>query len=916
TCDNGKVYCLNGTTGAMIWSYTIINTTENFWASPVVGDINNNGQLDVVVVSPAAFNNSGGEVIAFNGNNGTVIWKYTNAAFGWDIIPQSPVIADLNQDCQPDVLAPQKGNLYNINGSTGLLQWSKNGAGNASPAIADMDGDCDLEIILGGPRIYDSNGNQIYNGGGGGSGWNAPAPRVGDFNPTSPGLEIVLGTAYDQTGNVDIISMWSSTCVKLWGYRKAGHTNEGMCVADIDNDGCVEVVFNPDCCNGTSSVIALDDVSGAANCGFSTFPSSAGLTTNTNPCVNDCVTFTNLTSPCATGWEWDFPGGTPSTYTGSTPPNICYNTLGTYTARIIATFGTCSPIKKDTAYLNIVVKNCSNPTVSTTSSSVCPGACNDITATGSGGTSPYTYSWNPGSGTGSSFNVCPSSTTTYTVIATDNAGGTASNTAVVTVNPAPTVSVGNVSICTGGSTPLTATGATTYTWSPGTGLSSTTGTTVTANPTSTTTYTVVGTTNGCTGSTTVVVSVGALIPNAGSNVTICPGSTTTLNASGGTDYNWTPATGLSNATIFNPVANPASTTTYTVTVTSGTCTGTASVIVTVENSPTVTVPPASICSGNSTTLTASGANTYIWTPNTSLSSGTGATVTANPTSTTTYTVTGTSSAGCTGSTTVVVTITSGTTLIGTGGITCAGVPVLITASGADTYTWTPTTSLSSSTGSTVSAGPSNTTTYTVTGTSTATGCTGSTTVVVTILPSPVANFTMSPASPVAPNKVVTFTDVSTNPGDPEWNFGDPLSMDNTSTLTSPTHTYSTEGDYCITLASTNATSGCSDTTTKCIIVIGEAVIIFPNVFTPNGDKINDIFYFHTKGVSALKCTIYDRWGLKMYEWNTVTGGWDGSAKNGSPAPDGVYYFIMEATPANGAPVIPKQGFLQLLEQPN
>ncbi|MBX7095882.1 MAG: T9SS type A sorting domain-containing protein, partial [Flavobacteriales bacterium] len=123
------------------------------------------------------------------------------------------------------------------------------------------------------------------------------------------------------------------------------------------------------------------------------------------------------------------------------------------------------------------------------------------------------------------------------------------------------------------------------------------------------TYTVTGTdANGCSSTSTVTVTVDSQITaSAGSDVSICNGDNTTLNASGGTNYSWSPSTGLSDPNIANPVASPTSTTTYTVTASSGQCTSTASVTVTVNN-----LPAAPVVSQSGNDLASTAAVSYQW----------------------------------------------------------------------------------------------------------------------------------------------------------------------------------------------------------------------------------------------------------------------------------------------------------------
>ncbi|HEY4650162.1 MAG TPA: hypothetical protein VIG72_02060, partial [Pontibacter sp.] len=106
--------------------------------------------------------------------------------------------------------------------------------------------------------------------------------------------------------------------------------------------------------------------------------------------------------------------------------------------------------------------------------------------------------------------------------------------------------------------------------------------------------------------------------SAGADKEICKGGNVQLQASGGTTYSWAPAAGLSATNIANPVASPAETTTYTVTVTNADgCTDTDQVVVKVTAAPTVTITPGgptTFCEGGFVTLSVSAgsASTYQW----------------------------------------------------------------------------------------------------------------------------------------------------------------------------------------------------------------------------------------------------------------------------------------------------------------
>lgn len=136
----------------------------------------------------------------------------------------------------------------------------------------------------------------------------------------------------------------------------------------------------------------------------------------------------------------------------------------------------------------------------------------------------------------------------------------------------------------------------------------------------------------------------------------------------------------------------------------------------------VSVNSDTICFGESTQLTAIGAQSYVWTPSGGLSATTGETVTANPGMTTVYVVTG-SMFNCSDSDSAIVFVNPLPDVQVNSGTICANQNLELIATGAEDYSWTNSSWLSSALGDTVIATPLADTAFIVTGEITATGCT-------------------------------------------------------------------------------------------------------------------------------------------------------------------------------------------------
>ncbi len=490
--------------------------------------------------------------------------------------------------------------------------------------------------------------------------------------------------------------------------------------------------------------------------------------------------------------------------------------------------------------------------------SICPGGSATLTASGAA-----SYSWSPTTGlsptSGPTVTASPASTTTYTVTGT-TAGCTSTANVTVTVTPLTVTVSPNASICAGGSTTLTANGATNYTWSPTTGLSPTTGSTVTASPATTTTYTVTGTTGSCSNTANVTVTVTPITVTVSPDVTICNGTSTTLTAGGATNYTWTPTTGLSPTTGATVTASPTTTTTYTVTGTTGSCSNTADVTVTVNPIPSISASNnGPLCAGQTFNLTANGSATatYSWTgPNGFSSNLQNPSGTASAASAGTYTVTITEN-GCSATATTTLAISStAVPTINAAGPFCANAPSVYMSSNMSGGTWSGSGIVNGSTGEFSPAAATignNTITYTVPG-----GCSTPATATVQVNPLPTVAIS-TPLTVGCEPFTAVIQDNSTPPSSYiVWDFGDGTTSTD---LNNTTHTFNSPGCYNVTATSTSA-NGCTSTASFqnfiCVTPYADASFIVDNtvqsimtpMFTVTNTSTNATTYWWDFGDGA------------------------------------------------------------------
>jgi gliding motility-associated-like protein len=167
-----------------------------------------------------------------------------------------------------------------------------------------------------------------------------------------------------------------------------------------------------------------------------------------------------------------------------------------------------------------------------------------------------------------------------------------------------------------------------------------------------------------------------------------------------------------------------------------------------------------------------------------------------------------------------------------------------------------------------------------------------------------ASFIAEPMTGFAPLQV-KFTNTSSSLSNfanvfGNWSAGNGKTFTTTSAVSTGTALYTHPGTYTVVLYANKGV--CLDTAVRLIRVELPSALEVPNIFSPNGDGVNDVFFLHATNLTEIKMQITDRWGGTVYELNSSTGNvsWDGMNQMGKEAPDGVYLYTLKTMGSDGA----------------
>jgi gliding motility-associated-like protein len=412
--------------------------------------------------------------------------------------------------------------------------------------------------------------------------------------------------------------------------------------------------------------------------------------------------------------------------------------------------------------------------------------------------------------------------------------------------------------------------------------------------------------NSCNKADTITKEIIVFTPayaDAGPDLEICAGQSITLQseASANMRIRWTPSISLSNDSIEQPIASPLQTTTYYLAVSDNeACADLDSVTVKV-NPQTIlrTLGDTVVCEGTSFSLWALGADTYEWSPTSPINNPFRPDPTAKLSQATRFRVIG-NEALCPDTAYIQVDVIpkGQTTVFAEANPICSGKLAWMQASGGDRYVW-------SNGWDSDRIGPriEDTTTFIVTAYNGDCPAVPDT-VTINVVPHPIAAFVPLRISNYAPVRV-ELINKSEHANSYLWDYGLYSSL---RTIENPSFVYEDTGTYRIRLWAFNEL-GCQDRT-EYFLTVEPTWLEIPTAFSPNGDDINDVFFFPNSGFDRFELAIFNRWGRKVYHTADPNFRWDGTFR-GQAVPEGVYVYTLKGYGFNGR-VYERQGNLTII----
>jgi gliding motility-associated-like protein len=698
----------------------------------------------------------------------------------------------------------------------------------------------------------------------------------------------------------------------------SGATSSSYTVASASSNDSYYVVVTGTCGTVTSSTVTLTVNQPVA---ITAQPISAVV------CSGSVATLTVGATGTSLSYQWYNASGA---ITGATAATYTTTAAGSY---FVVVSNVCG---REISSEAVVTVN-TNTAITTQPASVrvCVGSSASFSVTAIG--TNLTYQWFNGStaitgATSSAYtinNTATSNSGNYSVVVTGTCGTVTSSTVTLTVDQPVAITAQPVSavVCSGSVATLTVAASGTslsYQWYNASGAI-TGATAATYTTTAAGSYFVI-VSNSC---GQVISSVAAVTLNTNTSiitqpaaVTVCPGSSASFSVTAiGTNltYQWfngtTAITGATSSVFTVNNVQTSNAGNYSVVV-SGTCgTVTSSAVALTVPVPTVAVTSNSadniLCQGQTVVLTATGGATYLWYRNgTQITGAVGATLSA--TTPGEYSVRSINATGCQSVSvaTIVITQLDRPRADFTYDAFCRQFPIrftntsVTTNAGAVTYVWTDNAGNTSTLINPVFtynvAGPIN-----MTLSVTPTRC-----------PMNRDSITKSIAL-VSAAPGVRMPTVDALKGVPvrleARNFGtaylwSPATPLDDATLPRPTATLNAEQQFTIRISTA---AGCQTVDTLLVRVFNNYGIYVPNVFSPNGDGINDRLFVNLVGIRSINYfRIFDRYGKVVFESATPTPGWDGRL-NGKDLPLDSYVWVVEAVTTTGI-TITERGAVTLI----